>query len=114
MNNEIFFKVLQFLGLPINEQSDPFLLFICLILFLCIIIVTSLLNVLFYFIVIYVLEDLKILNKYTDKLPGFVNSIIKFYINTRKIFVIYEVLFALFVACGIIRLCFKLAHGIIQ
>ena len=53
MNKEIFFKVLQFLGLPINEQSDPFLLFICLILFLCIIIVTSLLNVLFYFIVIY-------------------------------------------------------------
>ena len=50
MNNEIFFKVLQFLGIPLNEQSDPFLLFVCLILFLCIITVTCLLNVLFYYL----------------------------------------------------------------
>ena len=110
MNTDIFFKVLQFLGFPINEQSEPVLLFVCVVLFLCIIIVTCLFNVLLYFLIIYVLEDLKILDKYTDKLPKFVNSIIKMYINTRKIFVIYEVLFALFVACGIIRLCFKVAR----
>ena len=110
----MFFKILEFLGFSLNEQSEPILLFVCVVLFLCILIVTSLFNVLFYFLVIYVLEDLKILNKYTDKLPGFVNRIIKFYLKTRKIFVIYEVLFALFISCGIIRLCFKIAYAMHQ
>ena len=109
-----FFDFLQFLGIPITADSDPNLIFVAVILFLTIIIVTCLFNVLFYFLVIYGLEDLKILDKYSAKLPRFVHKIINFYISTRKIIVVYEVLFALFISCGIIRLCFKIAYAMHQ
>ena len=111
-----FFDFLQFLGIPITADSDPNLIFVAVILFLTIIIVTCLFNVLFYFLVIYGLdpkEDLKILDKYSAKLPRFVHKIINFYISTRKIIVVYEVLFALFVCLGIIRLCYIYVSGVI-
>ena len=88
---DLFYQILNFLGIRLNDDSNPFVLFVCFIIILSIVVVSCLFNVLIYFLVVYVLEDLKMLDKYSDKLSIFVLTIIKLYKNTRKIFVVYEV-----------------------
>lgn len=107
------FKILNYLGIPLNSNSDPVLLFYCIIILLSFLIVISLFNVLIYFLIIYVLHVLKFLDLYYDRLPVFVQFLIKLYKNTRKIFIIYEVCFALVLSCSIIWLCLRIVYAVV-
>ena len=110
----MLFQILKFFGFdfPIGGSGEVnhFVSFLCYIILLSVIIVICLLNVLFYFLIIYLLDDIRILDSYKDKLPGFVLAIIKLYKNTRKLFIVYEVCFALSVTFVVIWLC-KLIIG---
>ena len=112
---DFIYQFLSYLGINPNlgtSEMNHFVQFLCIIIFLSIFIVISLLNVLFYFLIIYLLEDLKLLDGYTNKLPSFVVVIIKLYKNTRKLFIVYEVCFALFVVFTIIWLCSRIVQGV--
>jgi hypothetical protein len=111
----IFYQILNVLGVNLNTEAsngNTFVLFLCYIVLLSIFIVICLLNVLFYFLIIYLIDDLKLLDSYTNKLPDFVLTIINLYKNTRKLFIVYEVCFALFITFSIIWLCSRIVYGV--
>lgn len=113
---ELMFKLLNYFGISVNVDSDPFLLFCCVILILSLLIVVSLFNVLIYFLIIYVLDDLKILDKYYDRLPVFVPFLVKLYKNTRKILIIYELCafgLAIILSCTIIWFSVRLVYAMV-
>ena len=107
--------ILKFVGinnvLDVSE-GNVFVQFLSIIILLSIFIVICLLNVLFYFLIIYLVDYLRLLYRYINKLPGWVITIINFYINTRKLFIIYEVCFALFITFSIIWLCSRIVYGV--
>lgn len=107
-----FFSFLASLGININENSNPYLLFVCVILVLSIIVFLCLINVLLYFIINIVIDKTNILNSLSTRLPNFIIKIINLYKNTRKYYIIYELIFALFVIGSIIYLCGRLAYGL--
>lgn len=113
----MFYQILKFLGVdfPIEGsiEANTFVLFLGYIILLSVIVVICLLNVLFYFLIIYLLEDLRLLDSYTDRLPCFVLTIINLYKNTRKLFIVYEVCFALFVLYLVIWLCSSVVYGVV-
>ena len=112
---DFIYQILSYLGINPNlgtSEMNHFVQFLCIIIFLSIFIVICLLNVLFYFLIIYLIDDLKLLDSYTNKLPGFVLSIINLYKNTRKLFIVYEVCFALFITFSIIWLCSRIVYGV--
>ena len=104
--------ILNLLGLNNVSEGNVFVQFLSLIILLSILIFISLLNVLFYFLIIYLVDYLRLLYRYINKLPGWVITIINFYINTRKLFIVYEVCFALFVVFSIIWLCSRIVLGV--
>ena len=113
LNMNILYLILNYLGVDLNSDVSVFVKFLYVIILLSVIIVICLLNVLFYFLIIYLIEDLKILDKFTKfKLPNFVLSLIKLYKNTRKLFIVYEVCFALFIALMLIWLCSRIVYGV--
>lgn len=113
----MFSQILNFLGvtLPIEGsiEANTFELFLCSIILLSVVVVICLLNVLFYFLIIYLLEDLRLLDSYKGRLPGFVLTIINLYKTTRKLFIVSEICFALFVLLEVIWLCSRVVYGVV-
>lgn len=109
-------KLLIFLNnlgilVPIDESSSPIVLFALCILVLSVVSLLCFINILLYFMILYITEH-KIL---LDKLPTNVLfiKILNFYKQTRIFFIFVAVTLLVFSLCSIIYLCSKVIQGLL-
>lgn len=107
-----FYQFLNLLGLPVNESSDPIIIFLCAILIFGILGLLCVFNIMIYFIVLYIFQDENRLVKINNKLPSWGVSILNIYKNTRIYYLIIEVIFLLFCLCSIIGYIIWFIHGV--
>lgn len=107
-----FFEFLEYLGIHVNESSSPILLFACVILVLSSVALLCLVNIVFYYITMFILDNKKLIDIIRRKMPPFVIKILHLYKKTRIVYVITEFIF-LFICIGSIAwLCFRIVRGL--
>ena len=107
-----FLEFLEHFGIHVNESSSPVLLFACCVLLLSSVALLCLVNIVFYFVTMFILENKKVIDIITRKMPPFIIHILNFYKKTRIGYVIMEFI-RLFICIGSIAgLCFRIVHGL--
>lgn len=87
-NSNIFYEILNKIGVPLTPNSPPYLIMSCVTLFLAIICLISFVNIMFYFLAMYLLNHEKLLNV-LPKWP-FLLKLLKFYNSLRITFILLE------------------------
>jgi hypothetical protein len=89
MNNvNLFYSILNTIGIPLTPESPSVLIFACAILSLAIICFLSFINILFYLASIYVLSH----DVFLSRLPNWplLLKVLNFYKSTRVAFIVFE------------------------
>ena len=103
-----FFQFLQTLGINVNANSDPHLLFICSLFVLAILSMVSFINMLIYCVVLYITEHKLFLEKISKY--KLLSKLVPYYRKTRISFLILELLIFLGCLSSIIVLCYKFIY----
>ena len=109
-NLNTFFDILNQIGIPLQPDSPPFLIFACSIFCLAVLCLISSFFIILYLISIYISQHEYLLSKISNKprLLKFIN----FYRNIRIIYLGLEVVFFLWCLIGIIRLCWRVIYAL--
>lgn len=98
--NSQFLQLLSFIGITVNEQSSPIVLFCSVNLVLSIISLLCVLNIVLYLLVIYISEKDKLLNLISNYY--FLKKIFIIYKKTRQAYLIFEFIILLITISSII------------
>ena len=101
MNNmNLFYTILNNIGIPLTPDSPPILIFSCAILTLAVICLLSFVNILFYLMSIYILTN----DMFLKRLPNWplLLKVLNFYKSTRVAFIVFEALIFIISITGII------------
>ena len=112
MNNnlQIFYEILNSIGISLNADSPPIMWFACSIFVLAVLCLVSFINIIIYITVIYISEHDYVLNKLSNRpmLLKFIN----YYKNIRILYLSLDIIFFLWCLIGIIRLCLRVISGL--
>ena len=111
MNLEALIEMLNYLGINVNESTNPIVLFLCWVLLFNIFALLCVLNIIMYVFAIYLLEDKNRLDKIKKYLPSKINPyfdrIVNYYKTIRIISIWFEVVMLLFILISLIVLTLK-------
>lgn len=109
-NAAIFFDFLNKIGIPLQPDSPPLLIFSYSIFCLAFICLISFISIILYIIVIYISEHEYLLSKVKDKpkLLKFIN----YYRNIRMVYLGLEVILFLWCLTAIMRLCWRVIYAL--
>ena len=97
------FELLNFLGININTDSEPLVLFISVILFLSLLSVLSILNIGIYLGALYITNQNWFLKKISKR--AFLVKILSLYQKTRISFIMLELFIVIYSQGSVIWLC---------
>lgn len=109
MKNLLAFLHSLGIGLHVNENSSPFLLFVMLLLVFAIISLLCFINIVIFLVIMYYSNDARILNIMSQN--AFVFRIFNLYKNTRPYYVLTEFLFLIVNVSCIIWFCIMVILG---
>ena len=107
-----FLEFLNSIGIHVNENSAPILLFACSIWILAIVSMLCFINIMFYFSILYILDNEKVLIKLSQW--PFLIKIINFYKSIRTGFIVFELILFIISLGSIIWLCSRIIFGLLN